>query len=151
MRAVDRSLTLTETLESIPTLFGRLIRLGALSRWTEPSNGENYRNEPDFNSLVRQEHQRLLLEWLGKPLSFKVADMAACFRRAGEPGSLRLGMLLKGCGYDDVLPVNAGDATRLHFLGDMQLLALLVAERLEYFAPPAAGARDASAQSRLHL
>jgi hypothetical protein len=74
---------LQNTMSSIPTLMGRLIKIaGALDPRTGLYRSPEFdflRDLDDLCALVRQEHQRMLWEWLSQPMSLRVADMSLWF------------------------------------------------------------------------
>jgi len=133
--ALRATYLLHDLLEQIPTMFGRLTRLADA---IDPS-GQRYRIEkldtimaPELaTEIIQREHNRILVEWLECPTIFRVADMAAHFRRALRQNTGSLVSLGRRRAYERLLPLEVPDITRLHFLTEMRILVPMVAARLE--------------------
>lgn len=124
---------LDDFLESIPTLFGRLIQLGgAIDRSTGVYRPliRSLTDLPKIGDAMAKAHERIFLDWLSQSLAFQVADMAAFVRRAGGVGQIRLQLLLAGRGWCDVLPAGLCQTYREHFRSQVELVAPLVERRL---------------------
>jgi hypothetical protein len=127
--------SLNEMLESIPTLFGRLIKISStldlrMQQYQSDDLGV-YCAAEDINDVMGQVHQDLLVDWLNRPMGIRVSDMAAYFRREGPFGIRKLRALRDGRGFNQLLPLNIMEIQRRHFHLDMKVLVALVAARLD--------------------
>ncbi len=124
---------LQNTLNRIPTLMGRLIKVaGALNPVTglyRSPEFDRLRYQDDLCNLVRREHERLVWEWLSQPMALRVADMSLWFW-SGQDAVLAQ-RLLDGKGFEELLPLTVSECHRQHFLVDLQLVVALAACKME--------------------
>ena len=127
--------SLTDALESIPTLWGRFAKLSSalnFARQRYRSMGLTaYIGESEASELIAEEHHRLLRRWLVQPIAYRVADMTVYYRHAGKTAYERMRALVAEYCVETLLPPEAPDMQKQHFLSDLNCIVPLVAWKLD--------------------
>ncbi len=130
---------ITEQLEAIPTLFGRIAKASnawnsrtGLYEWDSLGEAAEGPCTPaEISGVVERIHEELVMEWLNKQVRYQAADMAAHFRRDGAFGLRKLWTLQDRRDYRHLLPVSVPKFQAQHFQLEMTIVLPLAAARLE--------------------
>lgn len=135
--------SLRRVLNTIPTVFGRLVYLASLR---DPKTG-HYSHEQlplfladgDLDRTVSQYHNRIFSQWLGCSLADQKNDLGEYLALSGAPRYASY--------YHNLAPVAACDVERLLYLTDLEtLMDLLRVERDVVFSIAAASPLQRPAQ-----
>lgn len=118
-----------EMLEQTPTLFGRLEILSNLQNTSDenlPMPEELSCTRREFRRAVELSHLELLYQWLSRSWELRLADTRIHFNRlGGEPNRL-VSRALETESYRRLVPPQADQSHRDHFLMDIHALLCLV-------------------------
>lgn len=122
-----------ETLESVPTMFGRIVWLANMldrqsGRYEHPLPFRILRDAA-ISDLLRRTHEQLIISWLDTTAKYRVLDLAQFLQRYQEECFEIASNLLRRNSYADLLPLRIPPMNRDHFLLDMEwALPLAVAQ-----------------------
>ncbi len=119
-----------EAINAVPTLLGRLLFISAM----RDPNGETYMPwlvgvpfdaGEQTTSILGAIHRDLFLSWLAIPMEAQVSD-AVEFLTARHDPEAAVGLILRGAASSRLLPPNAENIHKMHFLSEIQLVMELV-------------------------
>jgi hypothetical protein len=118
------------TLEQIPTQFGRLAYLAALrnentGRYQHFGVAQLY-GEDEANHVLGSSHERVFSEWLSYPLEQQHADLESYLDGMDEDRRTILQTWSSLAPYEKLPPEAAGDAERLLFNSDLEIILELM-------------------------
>lgn len=118
------------TLSQIPSCFGQLAYLASLrnphTREYEHHGFTDRFGAAAAGEVIRQSHQRVLLEWMSVDLETAQKDLEQYLDSLGKPRSITLSTWLKLREFEQFTPADTAPALRAHFLRQVQWLIELL-------------------------
>lgn len=114
----------SDALESIPTIFGRLILVASFidrkeQRYTLPVLEKIY-DPAAAQKLLKDSHQDLLLRWLEMSIEIRVKDASAFFRWLGNDDRSTLRNVIRQGDCSSLLPLQVEEMHAAHFETDIR-------------------------------